>query len=172
MTDTAAPAAGTVVAGPPADAADAAAGDDGRREQTPPRRRWRNMLRSGFDTLNGYRVPLRRRILLTFALGSFALSAFLAATTYSFTKSALLNERDNSAIESAYENAKLVRNALLSDSPSAEIFRQIDNSAVLNQGDAWSASDSEFGRTSIPLELRTARHRRRDTGPHGDDDQR
>jgi two-component system, OmpR family, sensor histidine kinase MtrB len=154
VTDTAAPAAGTVVAGTPADAPGAAAGEDGRREQMPTRRRWRNHFRSGFDTLNGYRVPLRRRILLTFALGSFALSAFLAATTYSFTKSALLNERDNSAIESAYENAKLVRNALLSDSPSAEIFRQIDNSAVLNQGEVWSASDSEFGRTSIPLELR------------------
>jgi two-component system, OmpR family, sensor histidine kinase MtrB len=112
--------------------------------------RWRRRIR----TLNGYRVPLRRRILLTFALGSFALSAFLAATTYSFTKSALVTEREDRAIESAYENAALVRTALLSDTPSSEIFGQIDNNAALNVSSTWSASDTEYARTSIPFALR------------------
>jgi len=47
-----------------------------------------------------------------------------------------------------------VRNALLSDTPSSEIFKQIDNNAALNVESNWSASDSEFGRTSIPFALR------------------
>ena len=45
------------------------------------------------------RLGLRTRILLMFTLGSFALSAFLAATTYSFTSSSLVEQRDARAIE-------------------------------------------------------------------------
>ncbi|MGD9702093.1 MAG: ATP-binding protein [Acidimicrobiia bacterium] len=156
MTDTAARAAGTAPPTRPAADATGAPGEPAAAGGDAPERRetWNERFRRRLTALNSYRVPLRRRILMTFALGSFALSAFLAATTYSFTKSALLEERDENAIESAYENAKLVRSALLSDTPSAEIFTQIDNSAALNVGEAWSASDSEFGRTSIPFELR------------------
>lgn len=111
-------------------------------------------LRSQLTRVNEYRVPLRRRILLTFTLGSFALSAFLAAATYSFTKSALLHEETDQAIESAYEHATLVREALLSDTSPVEIFKRLDNPAVLNVQDDWSASDAQFGRTSIPTTLR------------------
>lgn len=111
-------------------------------------------LRRQLARLNDYRVPLRRRILLTFTLGSFALSAFLAAATYSFTKSALLQEETDQAIESAYASAALVREALLSDTSPVEIFKRLDNDAALNVQDDWSASDSQFGRTSIPAELR------------------
>ena len=54
------------------------------------------------------RVALRTRIMLTFALGGLALSAFLAATTYSFTKSRLLRQRDQSALNAGYNDASLV----------------------------------------------------------------
>ncbi|MEZ5259181.1 MAG: hypothetical protein R2705_20565 [Ilumatobacteraceae bacterium] len=68
-----------------------------------PRDSWRRRLAL---SLSGVRLPLRRRILLTFALGSFALSAFLAGATYGFTKSALMRQRDRAAIRQATANAK------------------------------------------------------------------
>ena len=46
-------------------------------------------------------VGLRRRILLTFTLGSLALSAFLAITTYGLVRSNLLDQRDSASVETA-----------------------------------------------------------------------
>ena len=67
------------------------------------------------DTLRHRRVALRTRILLSFALGGLALSAFLAATTYSFTKSRLVRQRDQSALTDAYKSASLVTGELKSN---------------------------------------------------------
>jgi two-component system, OmpR family, sensor histidine kinase MtrB len=112
-------------------------------------------LRGFRDDIRSHAMPLRRRILLTFALGSFALSAFLAATTYSFTKSALFRQRDHDAIEAAYENARTVLNDLRSESPPDQLLGRVSGNAVLNIGDAWTAKNLTYGRTQIPDDLRT-----------------
>ena len=54
------------------------------------------------------RLGLRARIRLSFALGAFLLSLLLAGVTYVFTRSALLNNRQDAVITQAYENSRRV----------------------------------------------------------------
>ena len=50
-------------------------------------------------------VGLRRRILLTFTLGSLTLSAFLAVTTYGLVRSNLIEQRYAANRQAAYSHA-------------------------------------------------------------------
>src|SRR5436309_15988106 len=61
------------------------------------------------------RLGLRARIRLSFALGAFLLSLLLAGFTYAFTRSALLSNRDRSAVTQVYRNSGPVQAALRSD---------------------------------------------------------
>lgn len=54
------------------------------------------------------RFGLRARILSTFGLGSLALSAFLAISTYNLTRSSVVEDRESSALNLASPNAKEV----------------------------------------------------------------
>ena len=51
---------------------------------------------------------LRSRILLTFGLGSLALSAFLAFATYNFTRSNLVKERESNVVGQTYDDAAAI----------------------------------------------------------------
>src|SRR4051812_12832520 len=53
-------------------------------------------------------VGLRRRILLTFTLGSLTLSAFLAVTTYGLVRSNLIDQRYAANRQAAYADANTV----------------------------------------------------------------
>ena len=53
-------------------------------------------------------MGLRSRILLTFGLGSLALSLFLALATFNFTRSNLVDERTGNAIDQTYADASRV----------------------------------------------------------------
>ena len=53
-------------------------------------------------------IGLRSRILLTFGLGSLALSLFLALATFNFTRSNLVDERTGNAIDQTYADASRV----------------------------------------------------------------
>ncbi|MGH9133588.1 MAG: ATP-binding protein [Ilumatobacteraceae bacterium] len=57
-------------------------------------------------------LGLRRRILLIFTLGSMTLSTFLAFTTYGFTRSNVVQQRDRNSIESARLHAATVQSLL------------------------------------------------------------
>jgi len=106
--------------------------------------------------LRQIRLPLRRRILWTFALGSFALSAFLAAATYGFTKSALVRQRDRSAIRQAYTNSSTIEKDLESDPSLSQLLQIVSNldahAAVLYNGE-WVTPAVNFGRAAIPVAL-------------------
>lgn len=58
-------------------------------------------------------LGLRARITLAFALGSLLLSVTLATTTWAFTRQAQLNQRETSAIDRLYGNARPLRATLL-----------------------------------------------------------
>src|SRR4029079_14762123 len=54
-------------------------------------------------------VGLRRRILLTFTLGSLTLSAFLAVTTYGLVRSNLIEQRYVASRQATYTDAATVQ---------------------------------------------------------------
>jgi two-component system sensor histidine kinase MtrB len=68
-------------------------------------------------------LGLRRRILLIFTLGSLLLSVFLATTTYGLTRSNVVNERVDSAVNTSQRNAQSVERDLRSLPADAEAAR-------------------------------------------------
>ena len=59
-----------------------------------------------------HRLGLRNRILLTFTLGVAVLAIVLAFTTYGLTRSTLLRQEEDSALDQAFRNARQVRATL------------------------------------------------------------
>lgn len=77
-------------------------------------------------------IGLRQRILLIMSLGSVALSVFLATTTFGLTRSDLISERDETAIETAERNKRIVDSDLRPTFPTepAGAKRSLDNIGV------------------------------------------
>lgn len=114
---------------------------------------------SAVDRFRLRRISLRTRILLSFALGGLALSAFLAATTYSFTKSRLVKQRDQSALTDAYKNASIVTAELksnpvdLSDLLSRLQTLGVERPVLFYRGN-WYAARADFGPNALPGSLK------------------
>jgi two-component system, OmpR family, sensor histidine kinase MtrB len=104
--------------------------------------------------LRPHRVPLRRRILLTFTLGSLALSAFLAAATYSFTKSALIKQTEDAAVRQAFRNVATIEDQPLS-APAKSLLSKLqgDASAIIFVDGEPIYGSVEFQRDAIPARL-------------------
>jgi signal transduction histidine kinase len=105
-------------------------------------------------------VGLRRRILLTFTLGSLALSAFLAVTTYGLVRSNLLEQRDSSSVVTAARNAREAQTILRSEPETAnEAIRALEavgvEGPVIRYNDRWTARTGRYGQIDIPEELQT-----------------
>ena len=105
------------------------------------------------------RVGLRTRILLTFAVGFFVLSTFLAAITYSFTRSTLVDEHDRTSVSQAYRNASVALNDLRSGPASAQpVIDTLSGLGIarplLNYRDVWTAGAARFGPEAVPRALR------------------
>ncbi len=105
-------------------------------------------------------VGLRRRILLTFTLGSLTLSAFLAVTTYGLVRSNLIEQRYVASRQAAYTDAATVQRELRSGPPSSaeasEQLRQLGvQRPVIYYHGTWSAGISRFGYQEIPPALVT-----------------
>jgi signal transduction histidine kinase len=105
-------------------------------------------------------VGLRRRILLTFTLGSLALSAFLAVTTYGLVRSNLLGQRDSASVDAAARNAQEVMNALRTEpDTSGQAIERLQNlgveGPVILYNDQWSAGGASYSQLDIPADLQT-----------------
>lgn len=117
-------------------------------------------MRVRFEQLRHRRIALRTRILLSFALGGLALSAFLAATTYSFTKSRLVRQRDQSALADAYKNASIVGGELrtnpsdLTDLLSRLQTLGVERPVLFYRGN-WYAGRADFGPNALPESLKS-----------------
>jgi len=106
------------------------------------------------------RLGLRARITLAFGVGALLLSALLSATTFALTRENLLNQREDSALVLAFQNARTVRNrvaqgqaenqALLSSLSTREGAQPI-----LYYGEEWSPLTPEFGEDELPRQLRS-----------------
>lgn len=118
----------------------------------------RRLIGTARDTLERFRprrISLRTRILLSFALGGLALSAFLAATTYSFTKSRLVRQRDQAALSDAYKNASIVTGELRSNPTDLTVLLSrlqtlgVDRPVLFYRGN-WYAGRADFGPNALP----------------------
>jgi len=123
---------------------------------------WRRAFRA-LARLRAQRLGLRMRILLTFSLGFLALSVFLAAITYSFTKSTLIKQREKAGVEQTYHDAYVALNFLASASanPQASASAAIDvlinlgvARPVLNYHDSWAQNTLSFGQEVVPAALK------------------
>src|SRR5215216_4041936 len=100
-------------------------------------------------------VGLRRRILLTFTLGSLTLSAFLAVTTYGLVRSNLIEQRYITNRQAAYSHAQFVQRGLSSGpstlSSTSEQLQQIGaQRPVIYYNGQWSVGVSRFGNQELP----------------------
>jgi two-component system, OmpR family, sensor histidine kinase MtrB len=94
-----------------------------------------------------------------FLLGAFALSLFLAAVTYGFTRSTLLRQRERTAVDQAYTDARRVAEDLRSNPTNlqqvlADLPEAGTSQPLLWFRDTWTARSAEAGPASLPDELR------------------
>jgi signal transduction histidine kinase len=128
-------------------------------ESTTSLRRAATAVSAFVDRARHRRISLRARILLSFALGGLTLSAFLAATTYSFTKSRLVHQRDQSAITDATKNASLVTSELksrpadITDLLSRLQTLGVERPVLFFRGN-WYAGRADFGPNALPEALK------------------
>jgi len=123
-----------------------------------PTSRWSRAVRS-VSRFRLHRVGVRTRILLTFSGGFLALSVFLAAITYTFTKSTLLKQREKSSVEQAYASASDARNVLRSQPATGKaVIDKLTASGIgrplINYRDAWTTSSPRFSENALPAALR------------------
>jgi two-component system sensor histidine kinase MtrB len=119
---------------------------------------WHRARRSA-TTLRVHRMGLRTRILLTFSLGFLALSVFLAAITYSFTKSTLFKQRERASIEQTYRDATVALNELSTGPANAQGVMKVLTSLgiarpLINYRDSWVGSAAKFGDDVVPLAMK------------------
>ena len=105
-------------------------------------------------------LGLRSRILAIFTLGVAVLAAVLAFTTYGLTRSTLLRQREESALQRAYSDARSVRASLRANPTSATAALAAvpdigPAEPLLRYRGTWTASP-QFG----PSSLRPALQRR------------
>ena len=113
--------------------------------------------------INGSRpaaLGLRRRILLIFTLGSLLLSVFLATTTYGLTRSNVVQERIDTAINTSQRNAQGVERDLRSLPADAEAARASLNRIATQDylilyADEWSGGGATFQNADVPPPLVT-----------------
>ncbi len=99
------------------------------------------------------------RILLTFSLGFLTLSVFLAAVTFSFTRSTLIKQREKASVEQTYHDASVALNALASTPATAQAaIKELTNIGVarplLNYRDAWAGNTAAFGDDVVPQAMK------------------
>ena len=104
-------------------------------------------------------LGLRRRILLIMTLGSIALSVFLATTTFGLTRSDLVTERDESAVETSRRNALRVERDLRPTFPTVPTAasNSLDNIGVqrymLFYRDTFWFATPPYNSDNVPPEL-------------------
>ena len=103
-------------------------------------------------------IGLRSRILITFGLGSFALSLFLALATYNFTRSNLVEDREKNVIEQAYENTAQLAIDLRSNPSNTQtvIERLTANRPLLYFRGTWTGDNARFSSNVIDRNMLVA----------------
>jgi two-component system, OmpR family, sensor histidine kinase MtrB len=109
---------------------------------------------SGISRFVPHRLGLRNRILLTFTLGVAVLAVVLAFTTYGLTRSTLLRQEEDGALDQAFRNARQVRATLRANPASGSAALQVvpDTGAsepFLRYRGEWSNRSPEFSADNL-----------------------
>jgi signal transduction histidine kinase len=96
------------------------------------------------------RAGLGTRVTALFAAGALVLSAALAAATYQLARSSLVQERERTAVRSAYFDAAVVQNGLSVPDPDlVEVLRRLDTGTarrpVIRRDGEWYARSADDG---------------------------
>jgi signal transduction histidine kinase len=107
------------------------------------------------------RLRLRTRVTLAFAAGALLLSVALCALSYGLVRNYLIDQRQRSAVQEAYINAKIVRDGLQGD--PASLPRVIDalqskqeSPSIIRYDDEWSSAVINVTEENLPRSLRRA----------------
>ena len=105
-----------------------------------------------------HRLGLRSRILAIFTLGVAVLAAVLAFTTYGLTRSTLLRQREDAALEQAFSDARKVQASLRANPTSASAaLREVPDvgpaESLLRYRGEWTNTSPQFGPSSLRPEL-------------------
>ncbi|MEI7618170.1 MAG: HAMP domain-containing sensor histidine kinase [Actinomycetota bacterium] len=126
--------------------------------QAPARDTLRTRLSHRLARIRPKRFGLRSRIMLTFTIGFFGLSVFLAVITYTFTRSTLVDQHDRTSVEQAYRDASVALTGLRSSPASAQpVIDTLSSLGIarplINYRDAWTTGAARFGPEVIPKSL-------------------
>ena len=121
------------------------------------RTRARRIIRNLTLSLLPRRIGLRHRILVSFGAGAMILSAVLAITTYGFTRSSFVQQRETDEINQAFANAKRVQNDLLTNPTDVMGALEQFGSAqrLVYIGGVWTSNSKNFTQADIPTSLKT-----------------
>jgi signal transduction histidine kinase len=102
---------------------------------------------------------LRRRILIIMTLGTITLSLILAITTYGLSRSSLLQQREEVAINTSRRNAQGVQRDLNAGqattvTPALEALERIGvQRYLIRYGDDWTGGAASYGQDALPTDL-------------------
>lgn len=103
------------------------------------------------------RIGLRNRILIIFGLGAMILSIILALSTFGFTRSSLVSQRELTEINQSYINARRVQSELLDD--RTNVVGALEQAGttlrMLYIDGRWIASSPNFVESLLPTSLKT-----------------
>ena len=103
------------------------------------------------------RIGLRNRILIIFGAGSLILSIILALSTFGFTRTSLVNQRELTEINQAYINARRIQNELIGDRTNVVGALEQAGTALrlLYIDGRWISSLTNFVESVVPTQLKT-----------------
>jgi signal transduction histidine kinase len=104
------------------------------------------------------RWGLRRRITLIFTLGALMLSLFLAFVTYGFTRSSVVQQREDAAFEAAQRNTQIVNSALGGNATNAAAaMARLEDVGVARPlvwyNGQWTSGRAGYDQSELPQSL-------------------
>jgi two-component system sensor histidine kinase MtrB len=105
-----------------------------------------------------HRRSLRLRLLVTFGLGAFILSAFFASLTYVGLKHILVSDQQQTDLKQSYVNAALVRTTLYTSPPELpnvlnSIEKATESNVLIQTHNQWLSTSGGASTGSVSLDM-------------------
>jgi two-component system, OmpR family, sensor histidine kinase MtrB len=113
-----------------------------------------------FDRLRPKRLGLRKRITLAYSLGAFVLATVLSTTTFAFTRSILIRQREDTAATQAFINSRLIKDRLRTNPVGVmDVLKEVSapsgTNVVIHWRDQWVPLSQVSNEKDLPQALVT-----------------